>query len=109
MTFPCYQVHLTNHVVELNHDAFMGVGLARVVYHDYRDTLQDMMEAGQDHSSALERLGDDLVRGAEESFPKLVEKKEDHKKSAGVRGGFEFKQVEKSNTEEHTLVFNLED
>ena len=96
-------------MVDLNHDAFMGVGLARVVYHDYRDTLQDMMEAGQDHSSALERLGDDLVRGAEESFTKVVEKKEDLKKNAGVRDGFEFKRVEKSDTEEHTLVFNLED
>ena len=100
-------MHLTNHVVDLNHDACMGVGLARVVYHDYRDTLQDMVEAGQDHSCALERLGDDLVRGAEESFNKVMEKKEDLKKSGGGRDEFEFHRVEEG--EEHTLVFNLED
>ena len=74
--FLSQQEHLIDHVVSMNHGAVLDIGLARGVYSDYRDTVEEMIDAGDDVSAALERMGDNLVKEIE-SFLKVIEKKED--------------------------------
>ena len=74
---PPPQTHLTKHVASLNSSARQDIVVARGVYHDYKDTMVDMMEAGGDVSIALEKMGDTLVKEAKVSFLMVVEKKED--------------------------------
>ena len=103
---PSPQVHLTNHVASLNSGAGQDMDMARGVYHDYKDTIKDMVEAGDDLSTALEKMGDSLVKEAKVSFLKVVEKKED---PAEVEDGAEYDPVEKSELKDDSLIFNLED
>ena len=103
------QEHLIDHVVSMNHGAVLDIGLARGVYSDYRDTVEEMINAGDDISAALERMGDDLVKEVE-SFLKVIEKKEDQveKKEEPIEDGpVEKKEDPAENIED--LLEKLED
>ena len=50
--------------------------LARGVHSDYRETVEQMVGAGQDLGRALEKRGDGLVRDVDMAFLKVAEKKE---------------------------------
>ena len=65
--------------------------MARNVYHDYKHTIKDMVEAGYDLSTALEKMGDTLVKEAKVSFLMVVEKKGDFLNSEEV---FKFTDLE---------------
>ena len=90
--------------------ASLEVGLARGVHSDYRETVEEMVGAGQDLGRALEEMADGLVREVEVAFLKVVQNKED----SGEREIF-LKMVKKkedpveSEIDEIALVFNLED
>ena len=83
--------------------------MARGVYHDYKDTIKDMVEAGDDLSIALEKMGNSLVKEAKVSFIKVVEKKEDKGEKKQVEYGAEFDHVEKHDLKDDGFMFNLED
>ena len=83
--------------------------MARGVYHDYKDTIKDMVEAGDDLSTALEKMGNSLVKEAKGSFLKVVEKREDQAENKRVTNEVEFNHVEKHKLKNDGFIFNLED
>ena len=99
-SFLARQEHLTNHVVAQAQSASLEVGLARGVHREYRETVEEMVEAGEELARALERMGDDLVKEAGLVFLKVVERKEEN-------GGVD--QPVESPIEKFTLVFHFED
>ena len=99
-SFLARQEHLTNHVVAQAQSATLEVGLARGVHREYRETVEEMVEAGEELARALERMGDDLVKEAEVVFLKVVERK---REDEGID------QAVESQIEKFALVFNFED
>ena len=99
-SFLARQEHLTNHVVAQAQSATLEVGLARGVHREYRETVEEMVEAGEELARALERMGDELVKEAEVVFLKVVERK---REDEGID------QAVESQIDKFALVFNFED
>ena len=104
---PSPQEHLTNHVVAQTRSASLEIGLARGVHREYRETVEEMVEAGEELARALERMGDNLVKGAEVAFLKVVQKKREVEDREGLDQAGE-SEIE-SEIEKFALVFNFED
>ena len=98
-SFLASQEHLTNHVVAQAQSASLEVGLARGVHREYRETVEEMVEAGEELARALEGMGDDLVKEAGLVFLKVVQRK--------MEDGID--QPVESPIEKFTLVFHFED
>ena len=98
------------HVIRQSAAASLQVELARGVHSDYRETVEEIVGAGQELSRTLEKMGDGLVREVEVAFLMVVEKKEDSEESEIF-----LKVVKKkedgmeSEIRETSLVFNLLD
>ena len=82
--------------------------MARGVYHDYKDTVKDMVEAGDDLGTALQKKGDSLIKKTKVSFRKVVKKNEDLKENKQVEDGAEFAHRKICQLKDNTLIFNLE-
>ena len=70
------QDHLAAHVIRQTAAASLEVDVARGVHSDYRETVEQMVGAGQDLGRALEQRGEGLVRDVDLAFLKVAEKKE---------------------------------
>ena len=65
------QVHLTNHVANLNYDACIDIVIAMDVHSEYMETVQELVEAEGRTCEALVWRGEELAREAENVFRRV--------------------------------------
>ena len=70
-SFLSSKVHLTNHVANLNYDAFLDIVIAKEVYLEYLNAAQSLVEAEERTCEALVWRGEELAREAEAVFRRV--------------------------------------
>ena len=74
-SFLSSQVHLTNHVVNLNYDACLDIKIAMDAYSEYMDAVQELVEVEKRTCEALVLRGKELARKAKAVFRRVEDVK----------------------------------